>query len=873
MPRLPPGMTSLAAFRRRPLMLAVQSACMGLALGVAVPAQAQAPVPAGVQAAGAARLYQIAAGPLDRALTAFAVEAGAPLSFDPALTAGRRTAGLSGRFTAQEGFARLLAGSGLEVVPREVGGYVLRVAAAGVAPSAAPSATSPATPPDPAVMALPLVTVRARTPAEPGNTATAQILKDEDLDRFPATSPGDLFKEVAGVTVANSRNGASLDINIRGMQGFGRVKILVDGTESSGSTYKGYAGETTQAYVDPELLGAVKVEKGPNSGPYGAGVVGGVVSMSTLTAADLVEPGQAFGLRLRGTTANNQSGTSTYAVLGPPASGSSDPAQAITRDVSLPGRAWNGSLAGAWRLLDDRLEIVAGLSHRQSGNYLSGSRGDVTSRPVTLANTIRRVSLYEPGQTVYNTSQDTDSHLLKASLKLPGQQKISLGYSQLKSEFGEARSAAFIDYIAQLNLSSVDSQLYTAQYAWTPAGNPWIDLRVNLWSANSTGYQAADFRSPGLLHNATWTRTRGRGVEAWNTSLLALPVVGDLTLKYGLTWLSEKAKVTPLDGGIYMDPGGDRSLRSAFVQADLQPLDWLLLNAGLRRERHEMTGQGVTASSIPGQVVPLVIAQGESRTNASLGLTLQPLEALQIFARYSEGWRPPTAKETINSLIAASNTDRTMLEPERTQNKEAGVRLDLRNQWLPKDQFNLGLTFFDTATQDYVYGSAGEFRNADKANFRGTEFSLGYDAGMVFTRYSRTGYSRVSFCDATGTAADPCIRMPHLFANDPSFVGYYVPPKSQQSLTLGTRLLDRRVTLGLRMTAAKAYSKEGALVSGWDSHEVYDLFGNWRINGHLNLAVSVENLRDRFYMEASTSYMLAIPSPGRSAKATLTYTF
>lgn len=804
----------------------------------------------------------IAGQALGPALNELARQSGLQLMFPPELVAGKTAPSVSGRFTTRQALDQLLSGSGL-VASMEGGAVMVRRAPQ--APSRAPAGD--------AAVELSTVIVLGNAPVGPGNATTTQILKREDLERFPATSPGDLFKDIPGVTVANSRNGSSLDINIRGMQGFGRVKILVDGTESSGSTYKGYAGETTQSYVDPELLGEVKVEKGPNSGPYGAGVVGGVVSMSTLTADDLIESGKVFGLRLRGTTVNHQSRTGTYSVLGPPANGSSDPADAITRDVSVPGRAWNGSLAGAWRLLDDKLEIVAGLSHRQSGNYISGGRGDVTSRPVNLANTIRRVSLYEPGQTVYNTSQDTDSQLLKASLKLPGNQKVSLGYSRLKSEFGEARSAAFTDYIAQLNLSSVDSELYTAQYAWTPAGNPWIDLRVNLWSSDSTGYQAADFRSPGLLHNATWTDTRGRGLEAWNTSVLGLPVFGDLTLKYGLTWLSEKAEVTPLDGGIYMDPGGERALTSTFLQADLQPVSWLLLNAGLRRERYEVNGDGEVASSIPGQVVPLQIAHGQSRTNGSLGITLQPRESLQLFARYSEGWRPPTAKETINSLIAASNTDRTMLKPELAQNTEFGVRFELQDLWLPKDRFNAGLTFFDIATRDYIYGSAGEFRNADEANFRGTEFHLGYDTGALFARYGLTSYDRVAFCDAKGTTAEPCIRMPQLFANDPSFVGYYVPPKSQESLTLGTRLLDRRLTLGLRMTAAKAYSKEGALVSGWDSYQIYDLFGSWRINKHLSFAFSVENLSDRFYMEASTSYMLAIPSPGRTAKATLTYTF
>lgn len=805
---------------------------------------------------------------LASALTQFGQRAGLTIMAPQALVAGRQAPALRGPHTAQSGLAALLANSGLEaVIQARVVTLRQRPAPTPAEASAQPSAGANAG------VQLAEVQVLAERSIEPANTTSSQTLGREALERFSVTNPGDLLRDVTGVSVANSRNGSSLDVNIRGMQGFGRVKILVDGTESSGSTYKGYAGDTTQSYVDPELLGEVKVEKGPNAGPYGAGVVGGVVSMSTLTADDLITDGRSYGLRLRGTTVGNTDNTNSYQVLGPGLNGSSDPLDGVTRTVSLPRKSWNGSVAGAWRLLDDKLELVAGLSHRQSGNYVSGSRGDVWGRNPAASSTgidFVRLSLYQPGQTVYNTSQDTDSTLLKAALKLPHDQKISLGYSRLESVFGEARSAAFPDYIAQLNLSSVDKSLYTAQYSWKPALNPWVDLKINLWSADSSGYQAADFRSPGLLHNATWNETRGHGLEAWNTSVLEVPV-GELSLKYGVTWLSEKADVTPLDGGVYMDPSGQRTLGSAFLQAELQPTDWLLINAGLRREQYEVRGVARAPSGIPGQVVPLDIKHGEGRTNPSLGFAIQPSPSLQFFGRYSEGWRPPTPKETINSLTAATNLSRTLLTPEYTRSTEAGVKFTLNDQWLPRDRFHAGLTLFHNVTDGYMYGFAGEFGNAEQARTRGVEFNLDYDAGTFFARYGHTRYTEIAFC---GVINQPgCIELPGTASNSPSASGLFIPPKAQQNLTLGVRLLERRLTLGLRMTAADDLSVNEYAVDGWRSYAVYDLFGSWRINRNLNLGFSVENLRDRFYMEASTSALLAIPSPGRTAKVTLSYTF
>ncbi|MDF0733086.1 TonB-dependent siderophore receptor [Pseudomonas entomophila] len=68
------------------------------------------------QAEQASRVYDIAPGPLVTTLNRFARESGVLLSFDAALTQGRQSGGLRGRFSLEQGFAQLLAGSGLQAV-------------------------------------------------------------------------------------------------------------------------------------------------------------------------------------------------------------------------------------------------------------------------------------------------------------------------------------------------------------------------------------------------------------------------------------------------------------------------------------------------------------------------------------------------------------------------------------------------------------------------------------------------------------------------------------------------------------------------------------------------------------------------------------
>ena len=56
--------------------------------------------------------YDISAGPLSQVLNRFADQAGVALSFDAARLGQRRSGGLKGRFTVEQGFSRLLDGSG-----------------------------------------------------------------------------------------------------------------------------------------------------------------------------------------------------------------------------------------------------------------------------------------------------------------------------------------------------------------------------------------------------------------------------------------------------------------------------------------------------------------------------------------------------------------------------------------------------------------------------------------------------------------------------------------------------------------------------------------------------------------------------------------
>jgi len=107
-----------------PLLAALRLTCLGLTLAAATALPGTAFAQTAAQ--DAKRQHDIPAGPLGTVLSRFAGAAGVVLSFDAALTAGKESSGLQGNYSVDEGFARLLGGSGLETVNQGGGNYQLR---------------------------------------------------------------------------------------------------------------------------------------------------------------------------------------------------------------------------------------------------------------------------------------------------------------------------------------------------------------------------------------------------------------------------------------------------------------------------------------------------------------------------------------------------------------------------------------------------------------------------------------------------------------------------------------------------------------------------------------------------------------------------
>ncbi|MFC6340125.1 TonB-dependent siderophore receptor [Pseudomonas sp. CCM 7891] len=230
------------------------------------------------------RSYQVPAGSLSAVLTRFAGQAGVNLSVDPALVSGRNSAGLSGEYAVEEGFARLLQGSGLQLQAAGEQAYT-------VAPA-----------PEQGSLQLPTTSVLGAEGSEGGEPyAGGQVARrgsqgllgsrdfmetpfsmttytNEAVKNLQARTLGDLVASDPSVRATNPAGGRYEQFTIRGLSLF-----------NSDVSYNGLYGLLPTYSIDMEMADRVDIIKGPSqliNGISPRGSVGGGINVVPKHATD-----------------------------------------------------------------------------------------------------------------------------------------------------------------------------------------------------------------------------------------------------------------------------------------------------------------------------------------------------------------------------------------------------------------------------------------------------------------------------------------------------------------------------------------------------------------------------------------------------------
>lgn len=223
------------------------------------------------------RNYAIPAGGLDQALNRFASEAGILLSADAQLTAGKRSAGLNGSYSVEDGLTQLLAGTGLQAL-NSGGDYTLE-AAANSGGALELSATN--------IISNQLGTITEGTGSyTPGTIATAtrlvlkpretpqsiSVVTRQHMDDFALNSVDAVMRHTPGITVS----AYDTDRTNYYSRGFSINNFQYDGIPSAVRNVAYSAGNTLS---DMAIYDRIEVLKGASGLLSGAGSLGGTINL------------------------------------------------------------------------------------------------------------------------------------------------------------------------------------------------------------------------------------------------------------------------------------------------------------------------------------------------------------------------------------------------------------------------------------------------------------------------------------------------------------------------------------------------------------------------------------------------------------------
>ncbi len=142
-----------------------------------------------------------------------------------------------------------------------------------------------------------LDTITVTTNKTPGKTintlAGASVVTSVVIQRHQPNRASGVFNNVPGVNVQEDSDDPASVINIRGVQDFGRVNVMIEGARQNFQR-SGHGGDG-QVYIDPALISSVDITRGPVATINGSGAVGGVVNYNLLDPGDFIHPGETWG--------------------------------------------------------------------------------------------------------------------------------------------------------------------------------------------------------------------------------------------------------------------------------------------------------------------------------------------------------------------------------------------------------------------------------------------------------------------------------------------------------------------------------------------------------------------------------------------------
>ena len=631
----------------------------------------------------------------------------------------------------------------------------------------------------------------------------------------------DLLRTIPGVDVGGAHS-LNQRITIRSMDDKDLI-ITIDGANQN--TYMYHHMGNLQ--INANILKSVDVEVGNNSVINGG--LGGVVRFETKEAKELLQPGQDFGAHLQYTYADNAS--ESYSATG-------------------------------YGQFTDSVDFLLYYNLLERGNFEVGG-GEILDHNGDEV----------PGTdgTVRGLEGDLHDALVKLGWDLTPSQRLEIGYESYKDEgdysyrpdMGLATDVVIADRlnIPLLYPTEFTRDTLTLNHEWRMGDHTTVKTALfenvsELWR-DETGLESWRPAVAGYVDG----EATNRGFNVLAESFVEGAVTQEFTYGVDLIQYETEYKAEYISGD---SARSDEEATSSalFVQDRIQLGEFAVI-PGIRYNKYDIES--------------VVVDDTFSETTGAFAAEYEPNQYLFFRASSTQLFKGPEIGEVFAGagLFDTENPD---IKAETGYNHEFTVAA--QGPEFGADMFRVGVTFFQTDIQDYIYDyTANGKDNVGDMSIDGYEAYLGFDAGnlTVLWTYSVAKSDLDAFEEY---AALDGARIDREQGNTSSLnVDYLIPAAD---LALHWDVLNvNGVPAGVDLDVTSLDSRNAK-----EGYTVHNISARWtprQVPG-LSLTLGVDNLFDEYYASQSSRTGLSFHplfrdlyltdfEPGRNVKTTVAYQF
>lgn len=642
-----------------------------------------------------------------------------------------------------------------------------------------------------------------------------------------------IIRSMPGTYTQMDASQGTINVNIRGLSGFGRVNMMVDGvTQSyygispSKFTHGMQPSNDFGSLIDPNFIVEVEVEKGQLNGSNSVNALAGSANFRTLSIDDVIFKDNLWGVRSKGSWGDN-------------------------------GLGYNGMVSVAGKTLLNEGDGYFGGLIAVSGHNIPGS--------------------YKNGD-----GFDTDEFATDPTFKQKPQSQLT----KLKYKPNDSHEVEFSGRFLQNKLTSrkINSEDYYLKYKYTPI-NELIDVEV----LASHGFNTQKFQGEpigGALKDAE-SENKSDSINISNTSRFSY---GDTDFKWQVGSKLMKTKYQKITKPVEdpntitynpFSPSGTQDIASLYTQFEAQ-YDIYTATFDLNYLNYRVQGYkpacDETEKCFPQEASTLNLR--ESGINPGVLVSAQIIPEFQPFVSYAHSMRAPNSQEAFFSQNGGQSMN-PFLKGEKSKTWQIGFNSFKPDLVVEGDQFNLKALWFHTQIKDYITSKAFNlcrsnpqdefdwclinddvwdkenphfYQRADiyvndprDVNLRGYELQANYDAGVFYSMVSYTkesGKQPVSINSTSVFSAGDFTQLPE----------YYV------TLDSGVRLFDEKLTLGSAITWTGPSKRISPIPDGdmngdamTEKYEkqptIVDLYADYEINKHFKLMMAINNLTNENYTD------------------------